>query len=249
MDKEWTIAIVSAGISGVLSVVIALWARDRRKKCLAWEVVSSSALVTKTTENDGIEILYQGVKVEAPHVSTLRVLNTGNVPVTKDDYDKPLTFGLESDCLGTTIVWKTDGFDPSVRQLDSQQFSLEPVLFNPGDSLKLQVITRSKPNVQCAGRIVGGNVRALAMGASGFSRSISIVAVLPSLAIIIYILWYSGRQFYEGIAKGVRSGKWEDVTIPVIGTFAVLTILGFFGFLRWLGEKYGNRSNWPDRWR
>jgi hypothetical protein len=258
MDKASTITIVCSVFTAIVSVIVALWVRDRRKKCIGWEVLGSLKLVTKSSEANGIDILYKDLKVEDPHLLTLRICNAGNVPILVHEFDKPLIVALGSNVLGFSILSKTEHFDPLFTELEANNLKMEPVMLNSGDEVRLQIITRDKPVVDCKGRIVGGTIRPLATGKTNFSDKIIVTFVMLSIVSIVSL---SGNL--RILARNVAAGIGEDFRSLMNTPFHPWLLLGLLGemagllavwFLarkrvsRWL-NKLDNKSLWSDKWR
>jgi hypothetical protein len=83
------VAIVVGGIGVALILV------GRPHKGLRVEVLSNSPLIPVTAEiANEIQVLYEGQPVQTLSVILLRLENTGNEPITENDYSEPIRISI-----------------------------------------------------------------------------------------------------------------------------------------------------------
>jgi hypothetical protein len=238
MNNPWVVGIVCA----LVGVIGALLIKDRRKKRLGLEVVSSTKLITKLADTEGIEFLYKKELVEDPHLVVIRICNNGNVPIAKDDFDQPLTLRVGTSILECNVVETTPGLRPEITRSNPDELRLEPVLLNPLDSIRIQLILESAANVKHNGRIVGGQVRALAVGTKPIGPLVNWYRLLRTL-LLSGIMFIALLPALESHVK--KLGIWSVSGLSLI----VLAVLVVTALPIIIGEKYQDRSKWPDKWR
>ena len=153
MNNPWVIGIVCA-LVGVLG---GLLIRDRRKKAFGWEVKFKQALVTRTSKDEQIRILFNEQEVDTPYLIAVRFTNSGNVAISEEDYNPPLILNFGAQILQSTWV-----FEPPVSvsgDNDGKEgLKLKPLLLNPGEHFDVLVYTDKEPSFSCRGRIRDGRI-------------------------------------------------------------------------------------------
>ena len=65
----------------------------RKKKSLAYEIITSSSLISVKKEIESeVNITFRGKKVEDVHLLQVKIINNGNDHVKEEDFKKPITF-------------------------------------------------------------------------------------------------------------------------------------------------------------
>lgn len=156
LSKSWW-----QGLGVLLAVVLAiggLWWQQNRKE-LSYEVVSQTSLVSlEDPTAQQLQVFFNGKQVADPSLIVLRVRNTGNVPIPRVDYEKPLTFqfGQSVEVLNSEITSMTPtnlgaSINPSANSVE-----LSPVLLNSSDELLLKtLVTGSNITITVDARIIG----------------------------------------------------------------------------------------------
>ena len=157
-DPFWQfIGAVLALIAIAVSVV--LYLLQRKRKVLAYEIVSRTPLLSVKEEVKGrVQITFDGQPVSDATMVILKLLNSGNVPILPFDFLRPVNigFGKDAQILSAEIIeTNPDNIEASV-EVGAQTLTLVPVLLNGGDSVTLKVLlTRFEGDVDVNGRIVG----------------------------------------------------------------------------------------------
>jgi hypothetical protein len=89
-DPIWQfIGIVVASSIGFAGIWVTIWLRNQ--KGLAWEVISTTPVVTVRDEaKEAIQVLYQGQPVHNVSQVILRIWNSGNTAILPGDFFAPL---------------------------------------------------------------------------------------------------------------------------------------------------------------
>jgi hypothetical protein len=157
-DPLWQfVGAVLAVITIIVSIVLYFF--QRRKKTLAYEIISRTAVLSASEEIAGkLQILFQGEAVREVHLLVLRLINNGNVPVTSADYEREISF-VFIDCIKILSAEISDTNPSNLSAeiaLKDNNIRVEPILLNPGDSITIKtLISGFKNNIEIDGRIVG----------------------------------------------------------------------------------------------
>ncbi|GHO91005.1 hypothetical protein KSF_010530 [Reticulibacter mediterranei] len=120
--------IVAVVFSGVLTSVVAIWIfrRQQQKKEISYEIISDASVISvKKNVESRVEIRLDGNPVKEVTLAVIKVSNTGNTAVKKDDYDKPLQFLFMGRTVISSEVTETEPED-LIDQSDYKSFFLQP---------------------------------------------------------------------------------------------------------------------------
>lgn len=159
---DWKFA--AATIIGVVGLLIGgavpfiLWKMDLQSKSLSLRIFSSVAIQSTAPSIEGIQIFIEGQKIENPFLTTLELLNDGDKPISAADFESPITL-IEDQAIKIvrvqTAELKPAGLPVAITS-SSSALRIAPLLLNPGDSIKLVVITSGGgPKFQPIARIAG----------------------------------------------------------------------------------------------
>lgn len=147
--------------SVILGGIIAYWIYLKQKnvKELAYEKVSLNNIVEIDSKfRNSIEVKFNGEKVENLWLLIIKIVNSGNSPIEKKDFDAPLSIELGSDnqILDVEIINKY----PNNLQLQSnhtsQKIELNPILLNAGDNYSVRaMVSGVEPKYSLNARISG----------------------------------------------------------------------------------------------
>lgn len=162
MSNLDTVANWAQILSLPLTVIVMLvsfwvaWLQRRRK-----ELEKRAELIPLTRGVNGyaerMEVLYDGKPVLHPHLATIRLRNSGNVPITAQDFAAPLTFrfGEQSEILHAEVSEKYPGNLGMSVQIEKGTVKLKPGLLNPKDGFVLRVLGGRIDSIEIDHRIVG----------------------------------------------------------------------------------------------
>lgn len=157
-DPMWQfVGVLVTIIIGVISLIIV--SAERRKKVLSYEIISSTSLISVRQEiRDKLKIVYQGKIISQLYLNLIKIINSGNLPITASDFAVPVTFVFKN---GTEIITaevsgkKPAGLEATVAYTDTQVV-LKPTLLNSGDSVEIKVLSTGQGDVTSVnGRIIG----------------------------------------------------------------------------------------------
>jgi phosphate transport system substrate-binding protein len=151
-DPEWDFWF--GGISviiGIVGIILAIvfYARGKQTKRFAYEVVTDAGLVNPYKDmGDNIKIMLDGQELDDARLLVIKISNTGNTPIKRDDYDQPIRFRfplhdiLKCSIQDTSLV--PPGKEKEVLHLNNQEnfVELRPPVLNAGDEFNIKIFTR-----------------------------------------------------------------------------------------------------------
>ena len=148
-DKSQFNRWVLAGIFGIISsiavpTVLSIW-QQQSKGITLWRVTSRSLLTSEVGAN--LTILFNESSVELPWVYTLRLTNTGSLPIESGDVEKPLTLGFPESRIVHAEITTKEPHDVRAHAIHiSDELILSHGLLNPGDWFEADVLFDGKPS-------------------------------------------------------------------------------------------------------
>lgn len=139
-----------------------LWtANFKDTKNLEYTIISESKIAGKDTKFKdwpNIKILYQDKELDEASFIKIHFKNTGNIPVTKEDFHKPLTitFDENSNVAGfRKVVSYPEGLELN-STTDKHSVSIDPLLLNAGDTFLIELFVKGKASIEAiTARITG----------------------------------------------------------------------------------------------
>ncbi len=132
----------------VLVLLLALWGRyfyKRGRKELSYNI-SSTQLISPSSELPGkLELLWNGAESENILLVTLEFMNTGNVAIKQEDFDRDFTinFDVKSDVMEIDLLaTKPYSLQPEFIN-HGNSISLRPLKLNPGDMIKTKSLVQN----------------------------------------------------------------------------------------------------------
>jgi hypothetical protein len=172
LDAGWvgvgvTILIGIATI--VTTIVITVWAvrKQRNKKEIMYQVISDAPLVSiNEVVRDKVEIRLEGKVVNNARLLVLKVWNSGNMAIKRDDYDEPITFEfLKRNIISSEVIQTQPKNLIEPKQiktfLNLQPHSVEMTKFllNSNESIILTILTSDTiDKIHVRGRIIDGKI-------------------------------------------------------------------------------------------
>lgn len=171
-DAGWIgvgVAIIIGIATVVTTVVITIWAvrKQRNKKEIMYQVVSDAPVISiDKAVQDKVEVRLSGIVVHNARLLVLKLWNSGDVAVKRDDYDEPITVEFPERGIVSSEVFETQPknlIDPKLIKtfLKSQHKSMEisKFLLNPKESITLAILTDGEQDkINIRGRIIDGDI-------------------------------------------------------------------------------------------
>jgi hypothetical protein len=220
-------------------LALPLWWRQQQKKCLAWEVMNTTRLVSPHAKQAGLKVIFNRRRLKDPHLSVLHICNNGSVPIKPDDFDEPFTMSFgdaqvrNHEVLSRRPVPNLHFTIPS----SLSQLRIEPTLLNPGDAIAMSVLTDRAPTITCSGRLVGGTVRPLKTEAP---TPLRVIIVVMLICFLFAAFWSVGIYGYRLFQKASEK-SW--------GLAALFGALFGWSALIATPLYIADWKRWPVRWR
>jgi len=147
-DQIWTfVGVVVAVIALIIPIVIFII--QNRKKQLSYEIISKNPLLTTREKIEGkIKVFYEENEVENVRFLSIKLINSGNIGIPANDYERPITFILPTDSkiLSSEIISTNPDTLTTDITIKENEISIRPVLMNAKDSLTFKVIYSESKN-------------------------------------------------------------------------------------------------------
>lgn len=143
-NPAW-IAVLFAGLA-LLAWLIKAFV-DRKRPALGKEIEQSiSVLRPEADSTPELILTYDGEAVWEAHMVVLKIKNTGNKPISVDDFEKSIIISTGGvDVLDAEVIDKIpDDLDPEVRS-SNDDIEIIPLLLNPNDQFRLKILLREPP--------------------------------------------------------------------------------------------------------
>lgn len=140
-----------------VTVILYLW--SRRWKGICYEVLSVAPLLTMEDEVAGkLQILFDSRPVEKGKLMFVWVSNSGNLPITADEYERPLSLNFPP--ATEVLTAEAVDTDPSslkvIPKIEGKKVVLPCLLLNGGDSIILRImVSKHEGGMTVDGRISG----------------------------------------------------------------------------------------------
>lgn len=156
-----------------LATSFLIYLLQRQRKAISYEVVSRNQLLTVREELEGkLQVLYEGDPTKDICLLVLKLINSGNLPVSTSDYECPISFatGANSKIL-SAVVTNKDPQELSIELVvEPSRVVVQPALLNPKDSITLKILVSDfAGSIIPHARIVG--VKAITKASSNSSYS------------------------------------------------------------------------------
>lgn len=172
-----------------------LWKMDLVAKAVEVRLVSSAFLLTSLDPKMQLKVTEGGTELRTPALSTIDVVSSGGKPIASADFESPLEIQVGSSTTVRSVVVASR--EPASIQaavvITDRGFQIKPLLLNPGDAIRLSVLTDgSAPEFAPQARIAGVKDVPLIKGQSTSKGAVSVamlgVLSLPAMAIFLFVL-------------------------------------------------------------
>ena len=143
-----------------LAATVIIYALQRQKKRLSYELISRNQLLTVREELESkLQVIYDGQPARDICLIVVKIYNSGNVAVTSSDYEMELSIntGVSSKILSAAITEvEPDNLSVGL-SVNEADVHIAPTLLNPRDSMSLKLLVSDfGGRISVDGRVVGG---------------------------------------------------------------------------------------------
>jgi hypothetical protein len=199
--KSYIFSLIGIFIPIIVSIVI--YVLQTRNMELSFEMSSFSEIVKMVDGLENMKLTYRGKRVDRLGIISLRITNSGNTPIKKEDFERPLRLVFKE--RPEVFIPKISRvfpviLSPHINVVD-KYVQIEPLLLNPGDNFTLDIITSAKSfGLTIDARIAGLKAPVLACKPSMAGKERRNIVLY--FGIIIASLLYAFLVFYTGVVKG-----------------------------------------------
>ncbi len=222
-DPLWQSLGAFSAFGALVAAIIGIYVQ-RRRKALSYDVVANTRLLSMEEEIGGsLQILFQGTSVTKVRLVSVRLENTGNVPVLPSDFIEPIGIRLKGG--GRILTADVAEANPkNVRpevQLSSALVSIKPILLNRRDFFVVKMIAAEcDGDLEVDARIAGvksiGRIResplsilliiaGIVVSIFGVLRTLPPTAAVHSWYFLLFFIGYS--MMIAGTLTGRRGAR------------------------------------------
>jgi hypothetical protein len=241
---QFVINVAVAIVVGLITAFVAIWVfrKQRSKKEISYQVISNApiASVSKGLENR-VTIHVDGKPVGSARQVVLKIRNSGNVAVSRDDYDMPINFAFEESLVIEGDILSTEPED-LINTIDKKTFInvfvvdpnkgfvpdsavIDKILLNPKESITLTfLLSGAYDKLNVRGRIVNGEIVMLKEIKQETLRA----------AINFTILWTALVSFTGILLSAINIKLPPLQNDVVIVLFILVPLITYLSYLRWV---------------
>lgn len=197
----WSFIAVLVAIVAIFTSIV-LYGKQRRRKALSYQIITQTPLLTVKEEiGKDVQILYKEKLVQQVHLIEVKIINSGNIPIEEDHYERPigLNFGEEAQILTAEVVeTNPDSLHASI-DVQGGKVVLVPTLLNQGDSVKIKtLISKFGNQIAVDGRIIGvKNIREVTEGLVKFYMTAILGMGLTFIGLAGYLIIAPSQPFFH----------------------------------------------------
>lgn len=175
-------------LASVIVPIIIFFLQDKNKE-LSYEIIGFSEIANVNFASDKLELTYDGKKINKLGLLSVRISNSGGVPIRHEDFERPilLKLGERPEILKSRMGQSLPtNLKPQLTTVGTA-VEVAPLLLNPGDNFIVEIITSSDyPKLEVDARIAGIKSAKLSEKAVVFNKGMphgfTIVATVLSFA-------------------------------------------------------------------
>ena len=162
-------------VLAAIAITISIWTyyKQKQNKLLTYQLETDVRLVSVQRDHgENIKIFLDNDEIDDARLLVIKFMNSGNTPVTVSDYDAPsdpsirfrfqphtiIRYGVQETSDPTGIP-RDQMKDKLNLDADKHTIALSPLPLNPGEWIKIKVLTRGKVDMKVYGHLSGGNIK------------------------------------------------------------------------------------------
>lgn len=157
-DPAWQFVGVILALAAI-AVSCWIYVRQRQRRRVSYQRLTSVEVLTVKEHMAGrVTVLFDGNPVKSMHIITMKIWNSGSVPILATDFVEPLSLLVDSSAhlLSADIVSATPINLRPVVKTEGSLATVQPLLLNPSDSFVVKLLVQDGDDyVVPVGRIVG----------------------------------------------------------------------------------------------
>jgi hypothetical protein len=151
---------VALSVGAIVATFVVFWWQRKPKHLDYWIMFDAPILSKRASSVSDLKVIMDDQELKAPHIVTVRVINSGKEPVKAEDYrdDITVTYSDGSPSLDASIPKESSPgiAGPPALHVGDRAVSVQPSLLNAKEWFDLQLICDGKPgDIKVAARFVG----------------------------------------------------------------------------------------------
>jgi hypothetical protein len=159
---------LSVFVAVFIPVISGILYKYRQKRELSYILISDTSVVNVHKGfKEKVKVTYLGVPTKTLQLIRVKIINTGNQAIKKEDFDEPLTFvdlkPLKNDKVSGFFTLDIPEVNPKDLRPEVLSYNgrlgIKPLLLNPGDSVTVDILNidtvDNVTKIDIRGRIVG----------------------------------------------------------------------------------------------
>ena len=123
------------------------------------QTIGNTPLVRINSEvKDNLQVLFDGNPVKDIQLLIIKIINTGNVSIKSEDYERPLNLNFDENAqiLAAEVIETNPNNIEASANIEEKKVFISPTLLNKGDSLTIKILVNQFNNqISIDARIVG----------------------------------------------------------------------------------------------
>lgn len=148
--------VIATFIVGVIIPIILCIVQAKRKSIKITQVSSAPLVTINDRFVDNLEVTYKGKKIENATTIVLRITNSGNQAITKNDFEESIIimFNHNAKIIKAEVLYtRPTNIKPNIL-IEEDVIELKPLLINPKDIIEISAIVSSfEEYIEIGGRI------------------------------------------------------------------------------------------------
>jgi len=155
--RKFIIGTILAILAIFIAIVIAILSNTQKE--LNYQITSSTELINSKETFKDLEVLVAGKKVTKASVYSIKVINSGDEPVKKSDFDNNISIYFDDkETIYRINIKKTIPNNLAlITNIDRNSLNIYPLLLNPKDEFEIEILSSSLLEPMIDSRIIGIN--------------------------------------------------------------------------------------------
>jgi len=239
-DWKYTAGITLTVVGIAISIII--WRYGNFDKKLSTVLITQEHLAEYSGKGiNGIQISIDGITLEKPYLSIIQIKNSGDIPISKNDFEKPIEISLNANASISKV--NVFNIQPQEMPIDiahtPNTISIMPMLLNPNDELSLSIVTSgAEPTFKIQSRIAG--IQSIKIDGNTANKTSKLVTTIQLVIILVSFFAATGiflLALDKNAALAITNYRLQVYTCVVLTiatgcytTMQTLTSLGVFNF-------------------
>ena len=224
-DQIWQfIGVITGLIIGLVSIGASIWmARNPfNKKMLSAQILAMTELIqVNQLDKSRFRIELDGKWVRDPFLLILSIINTGSMPISSKDFERPLDLylGEEAEIIDVEVIkTSSKSIEPSITRHDNS-ITIAPLLLNQNEYLTIKLLLANyERKIDFRTRIIGVDEISVVTKLPTVPQPNTLLAVMPLFLTLLFMIVTSITKQYGLLL----------CFLPLLVTSAFLSLVNYF---------------------